>query len=175
VYDARRLLEGAFDVAYVTWGAITWLPDIRRWAQVVASLLAPDGWLYLADAHPSAQILEEEDGRLAPRYAWRTPIGGPLAFDEPTSYTGGPTPLTHTQTYNWIHPLSEIVGGLLDAGLRLDVLREHEALPWALFPMMAPGGDRLYRLPDGQVPIPLAFSLKASRPHSPQTVVEAYG
>ena len=32
VYDARRLIRGDFDMVYVTWGAIGWLPDIRRWA-----------------------------------------------------------------------------------------------------------------------------------------------
>ena len=33
VYDARALLEGDFDMVYVTWGAINWLPDIARWAE----------------------------------------------------------------------------------------------------------------------------------------------
>ena len=28
VYDARKLLSGDFDMVYVTWGAINWLPDI---------------------------------------------------------------------------------------------------------------------------------------------------
>ena len=32
VYDARSLLDGDFDMVYVTWGAINWLPDIAAWA-----------------------------------------------------------------------------------------------------------------------------------------------
>ena len=44
VYDARALLDGDFDMVYVTWGAINWLPDIARWAKVVASLLKPGGF-----------------------------------------------------------------------------------------------------------------------------------
>ncbi len=39
VYDARQLIQGQFDMVYVTWGAINWLPDIARWAKVVSSLL----------------------------------------------------------------------------------------------------------------------------------------
>ena len=52
VYDARHAVSGEFDIAYVTWGTICWLPDLPRWARVIASLLAPGGFLYFADAHP---------------------------------------------------------------------------------------------------------------------------
>ena len=43
-------------------------------------------------------------------------------------------------------PLSDIIGGLLESGLRLDFLHEHETLPWRHFPMMVPAGERRYRL-----------------------------
>jgi hypothetical protein len=35
---------------------------------------------------------------------------------------------------------------LLESGLRLDFLHEHETLPGRHFPMMVPAGERLYRL-----------------------------
>ena len=41
VYDAPALLNARYDIAFVTWGSIIWLPDIRLWAQIVAELLAP--------------------------------------------------------------------------------------------------------------------------------------
>ncbi len=63
VYDARALIEGQFDMVYVTWGAINWLPDIARWAQVVASLLKPGGTLYLLEGHPSL-FTHDENQRL---------------------------------------------------------------------------------------------------------------
>ncbi|HXV24375.1 MAG TPA: class I SAM-dependent methyltransferase [Alphaproteobacteria bacterium] len=161
IYDARAVLTGKFDRVYVTWGTICWLPDMRRWAQVVASLLASGGSLYLADTHPSAQILEEIDGRIVPHYPWRTPTSQPLVFDDPETYTGDPTKLTHTRNYEWIHPLSEIVTAVIEAGLVVEFLHEHERLPWKLFPSMAPCAGGLFRLPDKAVPIPLAFSLLA--------------
>ncbi len=93
VYDAPSLLEGeAYDIAFVTWGAIIWLPDIRRWAQIVAGLLAPGGWLYLAEGHPSTLSLEEVDGRLVASGSWRTQPATPFVYDEPTTYTGDPHP-----------------------------------------------------------------------------------
>ncbi len=86
----------------------------------------------------------------------------PDAFLEAQSYTGD----AHADAvtlYNWIHPLSEIVGSLIEAGLRLEFLHEHEVLPYRLFPSMVPAGPGLFRLPDGSVPIPLSFSLRASK------------
>jgi SAM-dependent methyltransferase len=165
IYDAPALLEGeAYDIAFVTWGAIIWLPDIRRWAQIVAALLAPGGWLYLAEGHPSTLSLEEVDGRLVASTPWRTQPTAPFVYDEPTTYTGDSTPLAHPRSYEWCHPLSDIIGALLQSGLRLDFLHEHEALPWQFFPMMVPDGERLYRLPDGHPRLPLAFSLRATKP-----------
>jgi SAM-dependent methyltransferase len=161
VYDARQLLGGYFDIVYVTWGAINWLPDIDRWAEVVASLLGPGGFLYLAESHPFALVFEEIEGRLEPTYAWRTPRDAPLNFNAPTTYTGATTPLVNRRTEEWMHPLSDIVGAVLRVGLRLDFLHEHEQLPWPLFPMMTPVDGGLYRLPDGMPRFPLSFSLKA--------------
>ena len=87
VYDARELLTGQFDIVYVTWGAINWLPDIARWGEVAASLLAPGGFLYLAESHPFALVFEEIAGRLEPTYPWRTPrdrrVDGPLDLLRP--------------------------------------------------------------------------------------------
>jgi SAM-dependent methyltransferase len=40
VYDAWEVMEqGQFDLVYTTCGVINWLPDIGRWATVVAGLL----------------------------------------------------------------------------------------------------------------------------------------
>ena len=40
LYDAPKAVPEphGFDLVFVTWGAICWLPDIRRWAEIVANL-----------------------------------------------------------------------------------------------------------------------------------------
>jgi SAM-dependent methyltransferase len=163
VYDARKLLDGDFDMVYVTWGAINWLPDIAAWARVVASLLKPGGWLYLAESHPSTLCLDMVDERIVPRFDWRTPQDRPLSDEEEMTYTGDQTKLANRENYNWIHPFADILNGLIAAGLALDWLHEHTALTWKLFPNMEEGTDGLYRLPAGHPELPLAFSLKATR------------
>jgi SAM-dependent methyltransferase len=163
VYDAREAVTGDFDIAYVTWGTICWLPDLTGWARTIASLLAPGGYLYFADAHPNMLILEERDGRLVHEYPIDTPAEHPLVFDQTQTYSGDRTPLAATRTYEWIHSLSRIVGALLDAGLTLDFLHEHPALPWPLFPMLVRGEDGMWRLPDSVPAFPLSVSLRARK------------
>lgn len=163
VYEARALLTGDFDLVYVSWGTIIWLPDIRRWAAVVASLLRPGGRLYLAEGHPSLSQFEEVDGRLVLTWDWKTPVDRPLAFDDAETYAGDGTALKTPRSYEWIHPISDVVTALVDAGLRLDFLHEHDAVPWAAVPMMRQGEDRLFRMPGDTAGPPLAFSLGATR------------
>jgi hypothetical protein len=150
-------------MAYVTWGAIGWLPDIAQWAKVVASLLRPGGWLYLAESHPAILCFDWADGRIAPFYNWRTPKDEPIRDEIATTYTGAADVLENKRTFSWIHPLSDILNALIQAGLALDWLNEHAALTWTLFPTMTESEDGLYRLPLDQPQLPLAFSLRASR------------
>ena len=161
VYDARTLLDGDFDMVYVTWGAINWLPDIARWAQVVGSLLRPGGWLYLAESHPAILCFEWIDGKIVPHYNWRTPKDTPVVSDVATTYNGSTQIVKNTRNYEWIHPLCDIVGGLRAAGMHIDWLHEHDRLTWNLFPNMTEGPDGLYRLPPDFPQLPLAFSLRA--------------
>ena len=121
IFEAPQALAEKYEIAYVTWGAINWLPDIRRWAKVVSEVLELGGFLYLAESHPTTLCLEEIEGRIVAHYSWRTPPERPIAQDAPLSYTGDQRTLDHTRTYEWIHPLSEIVTALTDCGLAAGV------------------------------------------------------
>jgi len=164
LYDAPDLIDGRFDVVYVTWGAINWLPDIRRWAETVAHFLKPGGYLYLLEGHPAVLAMDPaDDGRLVPTYPYFQG-SEPLAFDEATTYTGDTDTLKNTRSYEWIHPIGEVVTAVIDAGLTLDFLHEHDRLAWKLFPcMLAIENGTMYRLPPEVPSLPLAYSLKATK------------
>lgn len=166
IYDAVSAIPQpqAFDLVFVTWGAITWLPDIRQWARIVAHFLRPGGALYLAEGHPAAMVFDDacrladgKPGYFAP-YFQREPV----VTDDPTDYVDRAARLRNTRQYNWMHPLGDIVTGLLDAGLRLDWLHEHETVTWKMFEALVEGPDGLYRWPDKSW-LPLSFSLRATR------------
>ncbi|MDP3077045.1 bifunctional 2-polyprenyl-6-hydroxyphenol methylase/3-demethylubiquinol 3-O-methyltransferase UbiG [Bradyrhizobium sp.] len=149
VDQAPDLAPGPFDLVYTTWGVICWLPDVKHWAKVVASVLEPGGELYFADAYPAFSVLEEYDGKLVPNFDFQTPSDRPLQFVDETTYTGDPTIMTHQSTQQWIHSLSAVLGGLIDAGLTITMFREHEVLPWWGLPGLVPASDRMWRFPEG--------------------------
>lgn len=57
VYDLPQVLDGEFDVVFISWGALGWLPDLARWAQVIARYLKPGGAFYIADRHPGSTLM----------------------------------------------------------------------------------------------------------------------
>ena len=62
VYDSPAILDGErFDIVYTGLGALNWLPDLPRWGEVVRSLLADDGFLYLAEFHPFTDVFADHD------------------------------------------------------------------------------------------------------------------
>jgi SAM-dependent methyltransferase len=166
LYDAPAAIAepAAFDLVFVTWGAITWLPNIRRWAEIVAHFLKPGGSLYLAEAHPAALVFDDAaplaDGRpgyFAPYFA-REPVLLEVSHD----YVDETAVVRNATTYTWIHPLSDIISGLLTAGLTLDWFHEHDAVTWRMFKVLAQDANELWRWPDRPW-LPLAFSLRATR------------
>ncbi len=166
LYDASTAIPGAaaFDMAFVTWGAICWLPDIYRWAQIIRHFLKPGGWLYLAEAHPTAMVFDDAaalsdggPGFFAPYFS-----RDPVVMQEAHDYVDRTASVRNATTHTWIHPLGDIISGLLAAGMTLDWLHEHDALTWQMFKVLVRDTDRLWRWPDKPW-LPLAFSLKATR------------
>jgi SAM-dependent methyltransferase len=166
LYDAPEAIRepAEFDLVYVTWGAITWLPDIARWAQVVANFLKPGGSLYLAEGHPAALVFDDTTRMPNGLPGYFAPYFGrdALVVDDPRDYADPSARLTNARQYNWIHPLGDVVAGLNAVGMRLQWLHEHDGVPWQMFECLVKDASGLYRWPD-QPWLPLAFSLSARR------------
>jgi SAM-dependent methyltransferase len=166
LYDLPAVLDDRFDVVYTSGGVLGWLPDIRRWAQVVAHFVKPGGRFYIAEIHPVAQAFENEGvepGQLVLRYPyWEH--AKPLSFPVKGTYAD-PTAEVHAKVeHGWDHGLGEIVTALIDAGLEIRTLREYPFVHWQL-DFLARAPDRTWRLPasvEGE--LPLFFSILAVKP-----------
>ena len=163
VHDAVDALGGRrFDVVYTGLGALIWLPDVVRWAQVVARLLRPGGFLYLAEFHPVTEVLAE-DSLVVVRDYFCDPAG--VREEVAGTYTDGGEDTLHNVTWEWTHPVGDVVTALADAGLRIELLREHDVTLWPRWPFLVHHPeDRTWRLPAGTPRIPLLYSLRARRP-----------
>ena len=167
LYDAPDAVgaTGSFDLAFVTWGALCWLPDLHRWAAVVARFLRPGGRLYLADAHPAAYVFDDAAPGDGDRPGWFAPYfkGAPIAIDDVRDYANPAARLQNSLSYSWVHPLAAIVTALRGEGLALRFLHEHDCVPWPMFRCLRKDDEGMYRWPD-QPWLPLSFSLLAERP-----------
>jgi SAM-dependent methyltransferase len=158
----------AFDLVYVSWGAINWLPDIRAWAKIVSYYLRPGGRLYMAEGHPTASVFEDANPpKVGEMPTWFAPYFDeqPSVIDDSRDYSDPNAALENTRTYEWIDPLGSIVEALLDAGMSLEFLREHDALPWRMFAQLVEGEDGMFRWPNRRW-LPLSFSLSATKQHT---------
>ncbi|HVB05989.1 MAG TPA: class I SAM-dependent methyltransferase [Acidimicrobiales bacterium] len=161
VDEASALLgRAAFDLVYVSLGALCWLPSVARWAHEVAALLRPGGRLFLHDAHPFAQACMGEE--LVPDSSYFEEVA-PRAWDEEETYTDAIRPLTATVSYEWNHSLGEIVNALIGEGMVLDRLIEHDWTSFARLESMVRIADQRYVLPEGSPRLPLSFTLLATR------------
>ena len=166
VYDALTVLEPAsFDLVYTGIGALGWLPDIARWAAVVAGLLRPGGRLFIREGHPMLWALEDSrpDGLLVVEYPYFE-REEPMVFDEGGTYVETDAVFTHNRTHEWNHGLGEIITALMTAGLDLTGFAEHDSVPWEALPgQMERIGGGEWRLADRPWRLPHTYTLQAVR------------
>ena len=163
VYDAPAVLGETYDVVYTSHGVLIWLPDIGRWADTVAALLRPGGFLYLSEFHPITWGLGDHELRFDYDY-FHGPE--PMRWEEPGTYADEDAATEHDVTYEWNHGLGEVVTALVSRGLRIEFLHEHDFTLFARWPSLERSDDGTYRLPEGQANLPLIYSLKATNPGS---------
>ncbi|MGI9585180.1 MAG: class I SAM-dependent methyltransferase [Acidimicrobiia bacterium] len=166
IYEAPSVLAETFDIVYTGVGAIGWLPDIVRWAEVMATFCKPGGMFYIREGHPMLWALddEREDGQLVvtePYFETLTPG----TWDQPTTYTG-PEHLEHSVSHSWNHGIGEIITALMGAGFRIDLFEEHKFVDWKALPHMIESRSHraAWELPPEQKDkVPLMYSVLATR------------
>ena len=159
------VLQASFDVVFISWGALIWLGDLERWAQVIAHFLKPGGTFYIAEFHPYAYLLADDASPESLRIGYPYfQYGRPQRFDEPDDYADREATMQHTVTFEWNHGFAEILDPLLRNGLRLEFLHE---FPYTIvglpFPFLEVGEDGLLRVKGHREDFPLSFSLKMTK------------
>ena len=168
IYGLTEALSGRFDVVFTSYGVLCWLPDLPRWAEIVAHYLEPGGVFYIAEAHPfcrvfpSAGDITDGSTELRPMFPYfHDPEGtrweaSPDYADETARHT--------VAEHNWQHSMGDIVNALVTAGLRIDFLHEFSHCTWKVVAFAERRQDGTWRLPARFPTLPLMFSLRATRP-----------
>jgi SAM-dependent methyltransferase len=164
LYDGVAALGAhRFDLVYTGIGALCWLPDIARWASVVADLLAPGGRLFVREGHPMLWALSDPrpDELLVVEHPYFE-VAEPVLDSVGGTYVETDVVFQHNTAYQWSHGLGEIISALLARGLRITGLVEHDSVPWNALPgQMEQLVDGEYRLADRPWRLAHSFTLQA--------------
>ncbi|MBK8978934.1 MAG: class I SAM-dependent methyltransferase [Planctomycetes bacterium] len=167
-----------FDVAFASYGALPWIPDLTAWVRGAAGVLRPGGRLAILEFHPFAwcvsatgevvepyfddRPIEEPDG--VRDYVGAAGDGlAPMGFRAADPDFHNPEPAV---CFQWT--VAGLLQAICDAGLRLTTIRE-----WAhangcpiLGERMRKAGRRFYRAA-GVPELPLMLGVVAER--APET------
>jgi SAM-dependent methyltransferase len=165
LYRALEVLEPAsFDLVYTGIGALCWLPDVTRWAAVVAALLRPGGRLFIREGHPMLFSIDETHlDRLVVDYPYFQ-LDDPLIFEEGGTYVETDVQFSHNVAHYWSHGIGETVTAVLEAGMDLTGLVEHDSVPWDALPgrmSVDASGER--RLEDRPWRLAASYTLQARK------------
>jgi SAM-dependent methyltransferase len=167
-----------FDVVFVSYGALVWLADLTRWGNGVAAALKPGGRLVLVEFHP---ILGPLDGALAgdwsagfdylggTRYTYEWGVGDYVAMSEggltPTGQAAAAEPFQNPHPcheFSW--GLAEVIMPLIDAGLRLTLVREYPySNGYKPYPQLIELPGRRWTFPAEFPRIPLMYAIQAQK------------
>lgn len=152
-----------FDLIYLSWGAICWVPDLTVFATLITSRLAPGGSILLADHHPVWEVLAVQGpGQLtvtADYFGRSTPRATIENTKLPTGARDNPDAPTFTA---FVWPPSDIITALLAAGLALTTFQE------------SPVSEMYSRLGPAASHLPAIYLIKATRNVSHETSLSPF-
>lgn len=150
LYSFGEQSQQQFDVVFTSYGALCWLPDLSRWARVVADGLKPGGIFYMAEFHPFYDIFAG--------YSYFH--NAEPDIEEEGTYTENDDGQTSTLV-TWAHPMSDVVNALIAVGLEITQLNEYPYSPYNCFDGMEQREPGKFYLSHKQQDIPLVYTIKA--------------
>ncbi|MFX1310248.1 MAG: class I SAM-dependent methyltransferase [Promethearchaeota archaeon] len=162
IYDIPNIIDEKFDIVFTSYGTITWLPNIVKWAQIISDCLKTGGIFYIIDGHPFGFIIDEKQEPFKVGFNYFSD-GKPKFFEEGGAYADPLADLKNQACYEWDHPISEIINALINANLELEFLHEFPFTFHNIHPDMKQRGDGYWEFRNLEFSVPMMFSLKAHK------------
>lgn len=156
VYDVEQYVPAGFDIVFTSYGVVGWLPDLDRWARIIASRLMPGGVFYLAEFHPVVWMFDEEFTHVKYYYDNRELI----VTESEGTYTDRSAPI-RSREYSWNHSISEVINALIGAGLQISFFNEHMFSPYPCFQNVVETKAGQWQVKGMEGKIPMVYSLQA--------------
>lgn len=157
IYDLPNHLNETFDIVFSSYGTISWLPDMDKWASIVSQYLKPGGTFVFAEFHPVVWMFDDDFQKIAYTYA----NTGAILETETGTYADRHANIG-LKSVVWNHGLAEVLSALLNQGLELTSFKEYDYSPYNCFNHtieFEPGKYRIKHL-DNKMPMVYALSAK---------------
>ncbi len=158
VFDLKNQLEGQFDIVFTSYGAICWLNDLVKWADIITHFLKEGGVFYIVEFHPILFLLDFENLKLQYDYF----STGMITEEAKGSYAAPDSNFKHPE-YTWNHSLEDILTPLLANGLKLLEFKEYPYSPYGCFPNMIEREKGKWVFEEMPNTFPYIFSLKMKK------------
>jgi 2-polyprenyl-3-methyl-5-hydroxy-6-metoxy-1,4-benzoquinol methylase len=158
VYDIKNVLDKKFDIVFTSYGAIGWLPDLDKWAEIISHFLKPGGMFFMIEFHPFIWIFDEKYEKIQYSYFNLEAI----IEESSGTYTNRDAEFKHL-SYGWNHPLSETIGSLLKHNLKLESFEEYPLSVYNCFEKTVKREHGYWEIEGFEDKIPMMFSIKATK------------
>jgi SAM-dependent methyltransferase len=158
IYELPAHLDQQFDLVFTSYGVLGWLPDMQRWAQIVARHLKPGGRFVLVEFHPMVFMLNNALTQIEYSYFNREPI---IEISTGT-YADRAAPIENKEI-GWNHPISEVLQNLLEAGLTLSSFAEFDYSPFGCFENMIETAAGQFQVRGLEGKLPLVYRVVAEK------------
>jgi len=158
VYDLKNHLHEQFDIVFTSYGTIGWLPDLNRWADIIAHFLKPGGRFHFVEFHPVVWLFDENFEAFKFSY-FNT---GPDVEEITGTYTDREATIGG-KSISWSHSIGEILTALLEHNLIIEKFQEFDYSPYDCFNKTVQIDEGRWQIQGLEGIIPLVFALQARK------------
>ncbi|MGV7106464.1 class I SAM-dependent methyltransferase [Flavobacterium sp. U410] len=158
VYDTLNHVDEQFDIVYTSYGVIGWLPDLDRWATIIAQSLKPGGQLVFVEFHPVVWMFDDNFNEIKYHYHNEKVI----IEEYSGTYAEKEAPIT-TDYVGWNHSLAEVFSALLKQNLRITSFQEFDYSPYNCFNKTIEFEEGKFRIEHLGNKIPMLYSITAMK------------
>lgn len=158
IYDLPKHLTQKFDIVFTSYGTIGWLPNLDKWANIIASFLKPGGQFVFAEFHPVVWMFDDNFNTI--QYKYSSPE--PIVETYQGTYADKNADL-EAQYVMWNHGIADVLSSLLKHKIEITAFQEFDYSPYNCFNQTVEFEPGLFRIKHLDDKIPMVYALSGRR------------
>ena len=156
IYDLPIHLNEEFDIIYTSYGTIGWLPDLKKWGELIQKFLKKEGQFIFIEFHPVVWMFDDDFSKIHYNYFNK----GVIIEEENGTYADRSAAIT-SRYCCWNHSLSEVFNSLINNNLSIVSFDEYDYSPYDCFMHTTEFENSKFRIQHFDDKIPMVYSIKA--------------